>query len=262
VIIKLIKDIIIFILLFYSVFIHAEPKLTVLDVGEGQAILLNEGGDGVLIDVGHLGQAGNVLRKMEKIGVSKLRFFLLTHLHPDHASGYFRIREAFPDAPVYDNCHEIKGQPDTVRWTYQALTGDRHRTCVKAGHSLSFNDVSIKILWPVEIKGNNLNQNSLVVLLEYSGKRVLIMGDVDHSVENELMKNNQLPEHVDVLVLGHHGAKDATGEKFVERVNPRIAVISVNKNNIRDYPSSEIIRRLKGKSIEVLRTDMDGDIEF
>lgn len=101
-------------------------RLIVLDVGEGQSILLQRGRHGVLIDTGHAGKARYVLQQLQTYGVSQLDYLVLTHLHPDHASGYFRIREAFPNTPVLVHNYSFTNEkvPDMSRWVAEALASD------------------------------------------------------------------------------------------------------------------------------------------
>lgn len=242
--------------------VAAQPRLVVLDVGEGQAVLLQQGSRGVLIDVGHPGMSQHVLERLAALGVKQLDTLILTHLHPDHAGGYFRLREAFPQTPVLYNGHPLPVDiaPDFVRWVNDALAEDPHRRLLLAGEQFSWQGISIESLSPETFAGNNLNRHSLVLLLRHADLTILIMGDADAVVEKTLLDQNKLPEDIDVLVVGHHGAADATSASFVDRVRPDLALISVNASNIRGYPSKNVLQRLNNIGARVLRTDRDGEL--
>lgn len=241
-----------------------DVKITVLNVAEGQSVILHSDNEALLIDTGHAGQVGHVLDYIQNKGISRLNGLILTHLHPDHASGYFRIREAFPQASVLSNCHPLPRDisPDMVRWLDEALQKDSLHQCVQTSSKIAFHHAEITILWPEAISGSNLNHYSIVLNINVRGRNILLMGDVDVQVEQQLLAGNRLPQTVDALIVGHHGAKDATSEAFLQQIKPATAVISVNKDNIRSYPADEIIERLARHGAKVLRTDQHGDIEL
>ncbi len=243
---------------------HGAPSLTVLDVGEGQALLLHEGRHGLLIDTGHPGMASHLLQRLSALGVERLDYLVLTHLHPDHAGGYFRLRERFPDTPLLYPGHPLPDDigPDLVRWTNQAILADRHWRRLLAGDRIRWRGMTLEALWPATFNDGNLNRHSLVLLVRYGTIRMLLMGDADAVVERALLNEGRLPHRTDLLVAGHHGAADASSEPFVAALRPRIAVISVNRDNIRGYPSAEVIARLERSGASVLRTDRDGELRF
>ncbi len=240
-----------------------EARLVALDVGEGQAILIQRGAHGILIDTGHAGKARLVLDRLTDLGVRQLDYLILSHLHPDHASGYFRLREAWPDTPVLFNGQPLSGvaQPDMTRWVNEALVTDPLSRVIRAGEKIHWRGMLLQVLWPDGFENQNLNRHSLVIRLDYQDQTVLVMGDAGNHVEQVLLnRHNKLPSNVDVLVLGHHGAGDASGELFLRRLNPGLAIISVNANNLRGYPDAAVLQRLDGLGISLRRTDRDGVI--
>ena len=144
---------------------HNHTRLIALDVKEGQAILLQHKTRGLLIDTGHAGEAVNLLKKLNHYGVTELDAVILTHLHPDHASAYFRVKEAFPRSRIYSNCQPIQigKAPDVSRWVAEDLQNNPAHQCLNTTDNLSFADVKMDVLWPDKIEGNNLNYNSLVI---------------------------------------------------------------------------------------------------
>lgn len=244
----------------------AEPlRLIVLDVAEGQSVLLTRGSRGILIDTGHFGMAGRVVRKLARYGVERLDYLILTHLHPDHASGLFRIREAFPETVVADSGHSERftAQPDPIRWVAEALRGlpEGKRRILAGGERLHWQGAEVRVLWPDPIRGEALNRNSLVLEIRFGGRRALIMGDADDAVERTLLERGRIGP-VDILVAGHHGAADTGDPAFLEAVRPAQSVVSVNSGNGRGYPDPRTLERLAKVSGRVTTTAAAGDVPF
>jgi len=223
----------------------------VLDVGEGQSVLLRQKDRAILIDSGNAGQVYKVMQRMRELGVGRLDYLLLTHLHPDHASGYFTVQHHYPNSQIIDNCQPVgpDTRPDMVRWVAEALEMNTNRRCVSAGESIDWANVRLQILWPIApptIDGS-LNHQTLVILIEYRAK-----------AERALLNQNDfLP--VDVLVVGHHGAADASSGEFIKTVRPDYAVISTDADNVRGYPDPDVVRRLQIYSNHLHKTWKDGE---
>ena len=240
----------------------ASPSMVVLDAGEGQALLVQQGNRGILIDTGHPGKTRHILDRLSTLGTTHLDYLILTHLHPDHAGGYFRLREAWPETPVLYNGQPLADdiRPDMTRWINDAISHDPLRRVITAGDRLQWQGITLEVLWPDEFRNPNLNAHSLVLLLTYGAVRVLIMGDATQQAEQALLRQGLLPDDIDVLIVGHHGAADASSKAFIEKIHPKWALISVNKNNIRGYPSPLVLQRLERAGVQVRRTDRDGEI--
>ncbi len=236
-------------------------RLTVLDVGEGQAVLLQHGTSATLVDTGHAGQVKRVLQALTANGIQRLDRIILTHIHPDHASGYFRIREAYPATPVLDVQVPLSSDvsPDMVRWVNEALSADPLRRRLTAGDTFSWGDVRFNVLWPVGFTSTDLNYHSLVLHIRHGDRSALLMGDAGIKVETQLLYREE-PLDADVLVVGHHGSADSGGVAFLGAVRPAYSVISVNSGNLRGYPDNGTLARLSQVSGQVLRTDQLGDI--
>jgi competence protein ComEC len=248
----------------------ADLQVVVLDVGMGQSILLTEGGHGLLVDTGLAQYVPQVLSRMEFYGVNSLDYLVLSHLHPDHAGGYFGIRKAWPDTPVLDNCHNPEdihtSEPEVFVKITTALERDPLRECLAAGDTLHWRGHEMKVLWPESPQGEDLNHNSLVLLFtSRKGGRLLIMGDVDRSVESRLtetLRSSLDNDSIDLYVAGHHAAMDSTDPAFLSMLQPQVSVVSVGQDNQYGYPSDESMRVLETHSNTVLRTDRNGEICF
>jgi competence protein ComEC len=239
--------------------------IRVLNVGEGQAVLLQRGEHAVLVDTGHAGQAGSIIKRMHALGIHTLDYLFLTHLHPDHASGFFRVQEAFSRARVRDNCYPIVSNTssDMIRCVDEALKVNPLRQCVTSGDVIDWGPTTISILWPMQpasqLKG--LNHTSLVLEITHAERKLLIMGDADRQAERIMLKEKLLGP-VEILVVGHHGAKDASSDELLQTVQPQIALISINSNNQRGYPSDDTIKRLKLLGSKVYATYEQDELHF
>jgi competence protein ComEC len=245
-------------------------QVVVLDVGMGQSILLAENGHGLLIDTGLAQYVPHVLSRMKFYGVNTLDYLVLSHLHPDHAAGYFGIREAWPHSPVLDNCQIPEGihtsEQDAFLRLNTALEADPLRDCLSAGDTLHWLGHEVQVLWPESSQGADLNSNSLVLLFtSREGVRLLIMGDVDKVVEiklTETLRSSLNNSPIDLYVAGHHAAMDSTDPAFLSMLQPQVSVVSVGQDNEYGYPSDTSMRVLETHSGTVLRTDRDGEICF
>jgi len=160
-----------------SAAISEELDIRILDVGEGQAVLLSKGERAVLIDTGHAGKARLILNKMENLNIRQLDYLFLTHLHPDHASGYFRLHEAFPTTSIGDSCYPVKPNttPDMTRWIAIDLEKNPNRKCLSAGDVIDWSGTRISVLWPrLPIQPlAGLNHHSLVLEISHLHQRPL-----------------------------------------------------------------------------------------
>lgn len=251
--------------LMLSPVIADQLHIRVLDVGEGQSILLHTSDRAILVDTGHAGKAGSVLERMGSLGIQHLDYLILTHLHADHASGFFRIHEQYPQTKIVDNCYPVEAgkTDDMVRWVAEALEQSPGRRCVSSGDLIQWQGTEIAVLWPMGSLNprSGLNHSSLVLRVSRGSQQLLIMGDADTKAEERILEHYSL-QPVSILVVGHHGAKDASSKRLLQAVKPEHAVISINRDNFRGYPSAKVLERLTRFSGEIHTTYADQEIHF
>ena len=248
-----------------DVFAVETLRCIVLDVGEGQSVLLGRGEKGVLVDTGHFGRSFQTIKSIRDHGVTQIDTVILTHLHSDHSSGLFTIMNEFPEATLYESGHRIEFDPvmDSYRWVVEAIDADYWPVkTLRQGDAISWEGVRMKVLWPVEPEGSNLNSHSLVLAIEYGSNIILIMGDTSKEIESLLLAQGLIPENINVLIVGHHGAADATGSDLLGVTRPENSVISINNNNVRGYPDKNVIKELEKIGSKVHTTFEDGDVAF
>lgn len=125
-------------------------------------------------------------------------------------------------------------------------------------------DLYFDVLWPNSsqvILENSINNNALVCKLNYKKFSMLFTGDIEEGAEQALLEN-KVNLKADILKVAHHGSKSSSGQKFIENVKPKIALIGVGKNNNFGHPNNEIIDRLKNVGSKIYRTDLDGEIQI
>lgn len=137
---------------------------------------------------------------------------------------------------------------------------------VKKGDSIKIDkNVTFQILWPKEeqIKENILNNNSIVAKLSYNKFSMLLTGDIEEIAENQILeeyKNNEQILKSTVLKVAHHGSKTSSTQSFLEKVQPKIALIGVGKDNTFGHPNDGVLERLKNLNTKIYRTDTMGEI--
>lgn len=237
----------------------ADLAVTFLDVGEGEAILVQNGKYVALVDAGNPMTGANVVSALDKMGIEALDAVIITHPHSDHMGGIFQILPRVPIGQRYDNGQDLGRGGDIMRWYGEYFRAGSYQSLAK-GQKLKMEDARVEVLNAAQ-PGRSLNQNSVVLRLTHGNVTILLMGDVDTSVEQVLLAS-EADLSADLLKPGHHGASDASSAEFLKAVNPRYAVISINENNLRGYPAAEVLQRLAAEGAIVSATYNEGDITF
>ncbi len=235
-----------------------------IDVGQGDAILL-EYPDGTfdLVDGGGFWNAealdigdAVLLPYLSHLGVRRLNRVFLTHAHSDHMTGLISILRYIPAKHFFVTRKPLgdAGYQNLVRQLQIPLEN------VRKGKSFDQAGVQIDVLAP-EDSSNTLhvrNDDSLVLLMEYCGKRLLLPGDAERETENKLCKINDL--HVDLLKSPHHGSKTSSGAEFLNKLKMTIVFISVGRNNWFGHPNDDVLQRYRERHALIYRTDQLGTI--
>jgi competence protein ComEC len=237
-------------------------ELAILDVGQGDAILLRDGPHAVLVDGGgwRTGDLGGrvLLPALLAEGVRSLDAVVMTHPDRDHCGGlvdiaaYLTVREVWmgPD-----------WEPEGCAGKLATLPGARVRR-IWAGEAGSVGKWNLRVLHPDRDEDRGTNERSLVIRAEALGHSFLLTGDIESWAEMRLLSCCEDEVQVDVLKVAHHGSKTSSTESFLDTSKPRLALVSAGVNNLYHHPSEVILDRLSERGIRVLRTDRDGLILF
>ena len=238
----------------------AEPRLdgfrlTVLDVGQGQCVLLQCKDEAYLIDCGGNDSkrtANIALNALGSQGITRLDGLILTHYDDDHAGGAVYLTQVFPVEQVYlpdsDPENEIRclleEQDLPIVW-------------VRKNMDLSCGPGELSI-YPIKNQSQG-NESSMCILFQGENCDILITGDRNMDGESQLLEQADIP-NLEVLVVGHHGASTSTGLELLYKTKPDIAVISVGEDNLYDHPHREVLERLERAGCLIRRTDREGNI--
>lgn len=242
--------------------------VTFIDVGQGDSILIETpSGKTMLVDGGERGAGDKVVRALREKGIERVNVMVSTHPHADHIGGLIKVLEKLPVDSVYDSAkpHSSKTYEDYLTLIYEK---DIPFHIARAGDEIPIDDsVKIMVLWPPDTDAGNpfhieklsVNDASVVLCVEFGNSALLLAGDVEAIVENELIRGGSLP-NAQVLKIAHHGSITSSTDDFLNEVKPKIAVICVGAGNRYGHPHKEVIKSLIYAGAEILRTDIHGTI--
>ena len=245
----------------------ARLKMHVIDVGQGDAVLMQCGGRNVLIDCGENGMGDTVLDYLRKADVSHLDWIIGTHPHSDHIGGMDTVIKSkditIDHVMMTQTSKELT--PTTMTYT-EVLTAIKKNklkiTRPVPGTEYDLDGVTMLVLSPAKgAKYEDLNDYSIVLKFTYGDVSVLTGGDASKLVERQLITLDY-DLSADIYKVSHHGGRDGNSQAFLNEVNPRYAAISVGEDNKYGHPKNEILKRLRAMDCKVYRTDLDGDIIF
>jgi competence protein ComEC len=235
-----------------------------LDVGQGDgAALRTPRGRWVLIDAGPRNDRDDAGRRvvvpfLVSHGARSLAIAFVSHAHADHLGGVPSVLDRLPTSVVVEPGEQVTDPlyygfldelaAEAIPW-HRGKRGERF-TLDNVGFTILHPDVS----WPGW--GEDLNEDSLVLLIEYGSFQVLFSGDAGFPAEAEMRGRTGA---VDLLKVGHHGSRGSTGNEWLDSLRPRAAVISVGRNNY-GHPSGQTVARLRKHGVAVWRTDRDGSV--
>lgn len=236
-------------------------QVDVLDVGQGQSVLLRCEDRFALVDCGgdSYYDPGDVAAdRLCSYGCTTLDLLIISHYHDDHANGVPELldridvkRIALPDT-----------QPDSElrqRILSAARQKDIEVFFVTEDTTLALAGGAITIYPP--LGGEDANELGLTVLYSVGQEDILITGDMNAECEQMLLAHAQLPD-VEVMVAGHHGSKHSNSEALLEAVRPEIAVISVGAYNRFGHPTAEAMERFEAAGATIYRTDERGTVSL
>lgn len=238
-------------------------KVHFLNVGQGDAILVQTPNENILIDGGGKGKGPDVIKYLKKYNVTSLTAVVSTHPDADHVGGLAYVIKNMKVSKVYapNISHTTQAYKDFLL----AVKNKKLKiTVAKQGVEIptKAKDITLKFIAPVKTYAkSDLNNWSAVLHLKHNKKSFLFMGDAETKAENDML-SKKLISKVDVLKVGHHGSKDSTSKKLLDKAKPTYSVISVGKNNSYKHPTSATLNRLKAAKSTVYRTDKSGNIIF
>ncbi|MGH7265018.1 MAG: DNA internalization-related competence protein ComEC/Rec2, partial [Candidatus Rokuibacteriota bacterium] len=238
-------------------------RLVVLDVGQGDAILLR-GPDGhaLVVDTGGGGPGRAdrgervVLPALRRAGVRRLTALAVTHGDPDHAGGLVGLLRGIPVDEVW-----VPAGTEDAAWHVPAAAAGVPRRILSRGDRVWLGRMLVTVLHPPRAaRGADENNRSLVLRVEWGLASALLTGDAEAPAEAEMLAAG-LPLRSTVLKLGHHGSRHGSSAPFVATVSPRVGLASAGARNPFGHPSPAALARLALAGATTYRTDHDGAVE-
>lgn len=248
------------VVIFYLTLPSDKAKVVVCDVGQGDAILTTYKNIQMLFDVGPDNK--KVLKCLENnlpFWDKTIEMVILTHGDSDHIGGLSDLIKSYKVNKFFSNGFLDK---DIEQKIYSQKIGQNDII------SISLFEFEVVSPSSTGIEINDKNENSVVGILRWHPAVVgqawsmFMSGDVDQETEQRLVWRNVLFNNVDVLKVSHHGSNTGTSDEILNVLKPKVAVISVGKNNRFGHPTEEVLKKLEDKKIFVRRTDIEGNVSF
>ncbi|MGV8146903.1 MAG: ComEC/Rec2 family competence protein [Alkaliphilus sp.] len=237
-------------------------SIHVIDVGQSESILIiAPNRNTILIDAGDEDQGKKVVKYLKKRKIDDIDVMIVTHPHSDHIGGVEAVANKYEIDKFF--MPNVTHDTDTYKNLLHVL--EQHDIDVSFGEKNMRMQIDenlyLFLLSPIKDHAENLNNWSIVTKVQYNKKSFLFAGDAEYELEMDLIEMydaNFLRSHV--LKIGHHGSNTSTTEKFLDVVQPSVALISVGKENPYGFPHREVIKRLVSRNIMIYRTDEQSDI--
>ena len=251
-------------------------RITLLDVGQGDAILLEDGQRKVMVDVGDnkkdkLGYGGSVALKMAlakagvQEGMDKINTVIISHHHGDHLGNIKWLAGKYKVSNIYDNAMPNPSNAVSQWLNTELRAGRYHNRVLKAGDKVDLGEgYYFEVLAPGDFLSKQdkarFNNTSIVMKLHYGQFTMLFTGDAEAPVEDYLQQKYGSALKADVLKVGHHGSKTSSIYKFISKVQPQYALISCGNREIYNHPNKNVVGSLQHLGAKVLTTFEHGNI--
>lgn len=244
-----------------------ELRVHVIDVGQGDSILLTAPGGNVLFDAGDLASRHEQAIKnyLTDLGITTLDYFIITHPDADHIGGADMILTDFTVKNV------IMPDATSTSQAFAAMLDALEKSQANvieavAGETYALGDLNLKILAPLK-KYSSTNDMSVVIRATYGSVSMMFTGDAEGNMEGKSEKDMLATYKAseldcDFLKVGHHGSDTSTSPAFLAAVSPKIAAISCGAGNKHGHPVQSVLDTLNAAGVTVYRTDHSGTLVF
>ncbi len=228
-----------------------------MDVGQADSVLLINSNKAMLIDAGDADAEDIIIPYIKNLGIDKLDVVIFTHPHKDHIGSGSKVIESFDIGKIY-----MPSKTTTTK-TFEKLLDsielkDVDLIIPNVGDKIEFGNCDVTVLGPVK-EYNEINDNSIVVKVNYNDTKFLFTGDMEENSEKDII-DTFVNLDVDVLKVAHHGSETSSSYVFLREVSPKYAVISCGIDNDYKHPHEKILSRLNDVGAEIFRTDKMGTI--
>lgn len=234
---------------------NSNLEVVMFDVGEADSMLISTPSKkvNILIDTGRGIDINNIIIYLKSIGISKLNYLIITHGDEDHIGGALYLIDNFK----VDNVILNKG--DYTELEVELITHLKNKN-IKYTNNINKIPLLGSYMYLLNTKKfSNENDNSIVTYFEYQKYKFLFMGDSSSKTEEYLINNYNLT-NISFLKVGHHGSNTSSSPLFINKITPKVSLISVGRNNFYHHPNKEVLTNLSNSVI--YRTDINKSIKI
>ena len=235
---------------------QGELSVTYLDVGQGNAVVIRQGNQTMLIDGGPRESSSFVVSYLKQQGIQKLDYVLISHFDEDHLAVAICALYNFPVGTLITADYETDS---SIYDSYKEAVEEKGYEPVhpSLGDTFSLGDGSFRIISPVSYGNEDENQDSVGIILEMGSDRFFIGGDIGLEGEKEILEAG-VDIQADVMLMNHHGSH--VSREFFQAVNPSWAVISCGEGNSYGHPRQDTVELIQESQVSLFRTDRQGTI--
>lgn len=230
-----------------------------IDVGQGDAALIQCDGQYMLIDGGDMNAGSTVYDFLLEHEIYKLEILAISHLHRDHYGGLIKALTYAQDVrtTISNKSYSDADKASFAKFEHTLSNIGTSITVPAIGDTFKLGSATVEVLDVSAEKGND----SLVLLIKYGKTTFLFAGDMEHKQESLICdRYDDESWDLSLLKVGHHGSNTSTSIRFLRMLMPKYAVISVGKGHQPDHPSQNTLERLEQAKVQVFRTDVGGTI--
>lgn len=244
----------------------AEFQIHMIDVGQGDSILISSDGETMLIDAAESSASEKIISYLNAQGITELDYAAATHMHADHIGSFPKVFNSVKPKVMLEPIFQDSLIPTTK--TYEKYldavdaSGAEYQS-LKAGDSFTLGNAQITVLAPVSEEASSLNNTSLVFRIQYEDIVCLFTGDMESPEEKAMLSavdGSQLK--ATFLKAGHHGSDTSSGEALLEQVQPKYVGISCGVDNKYGHPAESTLEHLRAYTDNIYITAEQGDIVF
>ncbi|MFL0197563.1 ComEC/Rec2 family competence protein [Clostridium sp. WILCCON 0269] len=230
-----------------------------IDIGQGDSELIQVNGKNLLIDAGPNKNTHKLISYLNHENIKTLDYVIATHPDEDHIGGMSSVIKKYDIDKFYAprkivNTKTFENMIDELKSKNMKIDVPKPGTQLNLGKN-----TTAEILAPNSTKYEDTNNYSVVLKISYGNTKFLFTGDAEKLSEREILDKNY-DVSADVLKIGHHGSSTSTTDEFLDKVSPKIAIISCGRDNSYGHPHKETLKKLKKRNIRIYRTDIDGSI--
>ena len=246
---------------------NSADKLIALDIGQGDALIVQSNNNIVLIDTGK--NDSMLLSALAQNSISRLDAVIITHNDLDHYGSLEALEGVVPIKEIYlhhDDYAVNDVKANELRSTANRIVGADNMKSLSLGDVIHVGDISLEVIWPDKYKDDGGNADSLSVMMRAdvnsdgnAEATAFLGGDAEIEEMEEMISSGNLGD-VDIYKVAHHGSRNGTNEEIAHELMPEISIVSCGLDNSYGHPAQNVLDALNGVNSKILRTDLQGSI--